>query len=120
MAPGPIPSRVFQPKGRWQSRVSMRGTLHHLQDRSLAYVMRGVGAIISAVSVPAVIYFLAHRVTGHGYDITNVPVQLGGLYPIVLGVFSLLAAVGLGLFYYGLRRLSYPGTLVYRLTHFRF
>lgn len=98
----------------------MRSPLQQFESRSLAYAMRGVGAIVSAVSIPAVIFFVAHDLTGTGYEITNARVELGGLYPIVLGVFVVLAVVGLGLFYYGLRRLAYPGTLVYRLTRFRF
>lgn len=97
----------------------MRSKLRYIQDRTYAYTLRSVGAIMAAIGVPAVLFLVAHRAAGAGYNITNSPVHLGRLYWVALAVFGVLAGVGLLFFFLGLRRLAYPGSLAWRLTRLR-
>ncbi|HEV2301413.1 MAG TPA: hypothetical protein VGR91_07575 [Stellaceae bacterium] len=91
----------------------------YFRNRTFAYTLRSVGAIMAAIGVPGVVFLAVRHAAGSGYNITDVAVHLGRLYPAALAVFGLLALVGLGLFYLGLRRLAYPGSLVWRLTRLR-
>ena len=91
----------------------------YLGSRVFAYTLRSVGAIMAAIGVPGVVFLVVRHAAGSGYNITSGTVHLGRLYPVGLAAFCLLAAVGLGFFYVGLRRLAYPGSLAWRLTRFR-
>ena len=97
----------------------MRSKLRYIQDRTYAYTLRSVEAIMAAIGVPAVLFLVAHRAAGAGYNITNSPVHIGRLYWVALAVFGALAGVGLLFFFLGLRRLAYPGSLAWRLTRLR-
>ena len=73
---------------------------------------------MAAIGVPAVVFLVVRHAAGVGYNITDNPVHLGRLYPVVLGLFGVLAWIGL-IFYLGLRRLAQPGSLAWRLMRLR-
>lgn len=91
----------------------------YIYHSSFAYTVRGVGAVMAAIGVPAVAFLVERHVSGAGYNITNGAVHLGRLYYPMLAVFGLLALAGLLLFWFGLYRLAVPGTLAWRLTRLR-
>ena len=97
----------------------MRIPLKNFEDRAFAYTLRSVGAIMAAIGAPAVIFLVVRHAAGAGYNITDSPVHLGRLYAVVLSVFGLLTLIGFGFFWFGLRRLAYPGSFIYRLTRLR-